>query len=216
MRNKPAAGGDRRPPGVQRLGRAVRGLRRDRGMTLTQLAEQSGLSVAFLSQVENNRAQPSPQSLSCIAKALGCNMIDVISAARAGQVVDVDRSDPATDADDRMLGRLAQVEITELRRQAGAGVDWQSHVHEAVLYVVRGSVQVTVEDGAAAARHTLNAGDRMRCGGGVAYHWQAVVDGTVVIAACVDDRAPTFGDGTGDSPTMTAPHTPSAEMAPPR
>jgi transcriptional regulator with XRE-family HTH domain len=187
---KLSRGLDPRISSGQHLGRAIRGLRRERGLTLAALSEQSGLSVPFLSQLENNRAKPSLQSLSAIATALGCNMSDVISAAQADSVVDVGRSGGAAGDADRSLGTLGgQVHVTEVTRQAGAGEEWQSHIHEVVLYVVRGAVVVTIwaDDGEVA--HGLGVGDRILCGGGVAYRWQADVDGAVVIAVRVDDRA---------------------------
>jgi transcriptional regulator with XRE-family HTH domain len=66
----------KRPPNVQRdaderLGRAIRCVRHDRGMTLVQVAEASGLSQPFLSQLERGRTRPSMRSLFRIAAALG-------------------------------------------------------------------------------------------------------------------------------------------------
>ena len=181
---------DPRRSSGQHLGRAIRGLRRECGLTLAALSEQSGLSIPFLSQVENNRANPSLQSLSAIAKALGCNMSDVISAAQADSVVDVGRSEGAAGGADRSLGILGgHVQVTEVTRDGGAGEEWQAHIHEVVLYVVRGAVVVTTWAGDAESAHSLEVGDRILCGGGVAYRWQAGVDGTVVIAVRVDDRA---------------------------
>lgn len=181
---------DPRTSSGQHLGRAIRGLRRERGMTLAALSEQSGLSVPFLSQLENNRAKPSLQSLSAIATALGCNMSDVISAAQADSVVDVGRSGGAPGDGDRSLGILGgQVQVTEVTRDAGGGEQWQAHIHEVVLYVVRGAVVVTIWAGDGESMHSLGVGDRILCGGGVAYRWQAGVDDTVVIAVRVDDRA---------------------------
>ncbi|MGK2880477.1 MAG: helix-turn-helix domain-containing protein [Mycobacterium sp.] len=176
-----------RTAGSQRLGRAIRGLRRDRGLTLTQLSETSGLSVPFLSQVENNRANPSLQSLASIAHALGCSMIDIITSAQADCVIDVSRAG-AVDVD-RCLSRPgAQVQVDELTRETGAGEGWQSRVHDVVLYVVRGEVSIDVVAPDAEATHVLGAGDRMLCGGGVAYRWEAVRP-SVVVAVRVDNNA---------------------------
>ncbi len=41
------------------LGRAIRALRRERGMTLVQVAAAAGLSQPFLSQLELGRSRPS-------------------------------------------------------------------------------------------------------------------------------------------------------------
>ena len=46
-----------------RVGAAVRRRRRTLGLTLAAVAERSGLSVPFLSQIENERARPSARSM---------------------------------------------------------------------------------------------------------------------------------------------------------
>lgn len=188
MRNQPAER-QRRAPDLRHLGRAIRGLRRDLGWTLTQLSERCGLSVAFLSQVENNRAQPSAQSLAAIAAALGCAAADIIGAASAGHTVEVGRAARRSDAGDRSVGRIGPVEVTELCRRDGAGEDWHSHIHDAVLYVVRGDVEVTTASANGDVSHLLGAGDSIRCGGGVAYRWRCPAGEAVVLAVRVDDAA---------------------------
>ncbi len=177
------------------FGRAVRALRRDRGLTLTQVSEQSGLSVPFLSQVENNRAKPSLRSLAAIATALSAKLDDIMSAAQADPAVDVEVAPAHGDEADRTLGRLGgRVEVDELTRPAGIGEDWQNHLHGVVLYVVRGTAVVTVDQSGSQDDHLLGPGDRMVCAGGVAYRWRAGGDGAVLIVVRVDDRAVLSGD----------------------
>ncbi|HET7094245.1 MAG TPA: XRE family transcriptional regulator [Thermomicrobiales bacterium] len=52
------------------VGPQVRQLRTGRGLTLTQLSEQTGLNVGYLSQVETDKASPSLETLAAIADAL--------------------------------------------------------------------------------------------------------------------------------------------------
>ncbi len=52
------------------LGRKIRDLRLRRGLTVQQLAELTGLSKGFVSQVENNRTSPSLATLQDLAKSL--------------------------------------------------------------------------------------------------------------------------------------------------
>jgi transcriptional regulator with XRE-family HTH domain len=52
------------------LGKRIRDLRFRRGLTVQQLAEASGLSKGFISQVENDRTSPSLATLRDLAKAL--------------------------------------------------------------------------------------------------------------------------------------------------
>ena len=56
------------------VGPQVKRLRRDRGLTLTQVAEGSGLNVGYLSQIENDKALPSLEALSAIGRALDVPM----------------------------------------------------------------------------------------------------------------------------------------------
>jgi transcriptional regulator with XRE-family HTH domain len=55
-----------RPP----IGREVHRWRRDRGLTLANVAERTGLNIGYLSQIENDKAVPSLDALISIADAL--------------------------------------------------------------------------------------------------------------------------------------------------
>ena len=53
------------------LGERIRGLRKRRKMTLSQLAESCELSTGYISQIERNLAYPSIPALVKIARSLG-------------------------------------------------------------------------------------------------------------------------------------------------
>jgi len=59
------------------VGERLRGLRRSRRATLRTVAERSGLSESFLSQVERGRSSASIESLRRVADALGVSMADL-------------------------------------------------------------------------------------------------------------------------------------------
>ncbi|HET7676711.1 MAG TPA: helix-turn-helix domain-containing protein [Candidatus Limnocylindrales bacterium] len=64
---------DARAPGSRTrpaIGTQVRRLRTERGMTLSVLAERSGLNVGYLSQIENDKASPSLETLAALAEAI--------------------------------------------------------------------------------------------------------------------------------------------------
>ena len=179
------------PPLVARpyFGRTIRGLRRARGLTLVQLSERSGLSVPFLSQVENDRAMPSAQSLAAIADCLDASVCDIESAARGHVFADIERASAIRGNGDRPLGVLGgQVRFVEMVRQAGEGEDWQRHVHGIVLYVVAGHARVFTHVGGVENGDVLGPGDRIQCGPGTAYRWCAEGGGATVLAVRVDDR----------------------------
>ncbi len=59
----------RNAPPIQ-VGRETRRWRQARGLTLAQVSERSGLNIGYLSQIENDKALPSLDSLATIAAAL--------------------------------------------------------------------------------------------------------------------------------------------------
>lgn len=56
------------------VGARMRDLRKAKGMTLQQLAEATGLSIGYLSQLEREQAVPSIRALNTISGALGVNI----------------------------------------------------------------------------------------------------------------------------------------------
>lgn len=59
------------------LGDAVRRLRHERGLTLKQLAQRTGLSVSLLSQIERAETSPSLSSLHRVATALDVRVYEL-------------------------------------------------------------------------------------------------------------------------------------------
>ncbi len=52
------------------LGKTIKGLRKQKGLSQTELAGVCGITSTYLSQLENNRKSPSPELASSIAAAL--------------------------------------------------------------------------------------------------------------------------------------------------
>ncbi len=63
------------------LGTLIRRHRKDKGLTLRAVAEKTGVSEGFLSQVENNVKSPSVDTLINICQALEVNVGDVLNQA---------------------------------------------------------------------------------------------------------------------------------------
>jgi quercetin dioxygenase-like cupin family protein len=176
-----------------RVGRVVRQLRRVNGLTLAQLSERSSLSVPFLSQIENDRATPSLQSLSLIAQALDCRDTDLLDAAREHSVVEVSRADHRPRGSVRVLGRDGgAVRVTEYVGMHGVPNGWCTSRHDTVIYVVSGELSVSSAVGAGAETiHELHPGDRLMCGAGASYRCDSGGADTVFVVIALDDRCPT-------------------------
>lgn len=62
-----------------KLGQKIRQLREEKGLSLNGLAEEAGISKAYLSQLENDVSkQPSAEILLKIASALGITIADLL------------------------------------------------------------------------------------------------------------------------------------------
>ena len=61
------------------LSQKIRQLRKEKGLSLNKLAEEAGVSKAYLSQLENSVSkQPSAEVLFKIASALGTTIADLL------------------------------------------------------------------------------------------------------------------------------------------
>src|SRR3972149_5373748 len=61
---------------IRLIGRTIKELRSRRGLTLEELADKSGCTPGFISQVERNQAVPSVTTLYAIASVLGVKVTD--------------------------------------------------------------------------------------------------------------------------------------------
>lgn len=59
------------------LGKAIRQLREQRGMTQEALAQEAGVTVGHLSMIERGHSNPTWATVKAIAHALGASMTDL-------------------------------------------------------------------------------------------------------------------------------------------
>jgi transcriptional regulator with XRE-family HTH domain len=59
------------------LGKAIRQLREERGMTQETLAQEAGVTVGHMSMIERGHSNPTWGTVKGIAKALGAAMADL-------------------------------------------------------------------------------------------------------------------------------------------
>lgn len=67
---------------AQRFGRCVRQLRLEAGLSQTQFCVYSGFHQAYLSRVENGRANVTLNAIEVIANALGMSVFDLWERVR--------------------------------------------------------------------------------------------------------------------------------------
>ncbi|MEV8451879.1 XRE family transcriptional regulator [Streptomyces sp. NPDC052095] len=165
-----------------RVGAAVRRRRRTLGLTLAVVADRSGLSVPFLSQIENERARPSARSLDRVARALETTPARLRAAADSARAVDVVRA-AAGDGARRVVRGRHQLSALEFTGELDLGREFQ-HRNDEVMYVVRGAAEVEAEGQA----YRLEEGDTLFLSGGVRHRWRATVPETRLLVVAVAEH----------------------------
>ena len=143
--------------GIRWIGREVRSLRKARGLTLSDLAEASGLSIGYLSLVERDKATPSINALHAVSRALG---VTVSWFFEAGAVPDAERDLVVRRARRRRLDFSAGIvdellspslagalELLASRFPPGAssGEEPYTHAGEEAGVVIRGRLELWVD-----------------------------------------------------------------------
>ncbi|MET9450306.1 helix-turn-helix domain-containing protein [Streptomyces cinerochromogenes] len=180
--------GDHKDQQPVRVGAAVRRRRRALELTLAVVAERSGLSVPFLSQVENDKARPSRTSLEKLADALRTTAVELLAAADPAASVDVVRAEtlPEGDFDPRTRSLVRghhQLHASEFTGDHDAGREFQ-HRNDELMYVADGAVEIEAEGRA----YRLGRGDTLYLTGGVRHRWRATVPDTRIIVVAVAEH----------------------------
>lgn len=156
------------------LGELLRRLRRRNGLTLVQVAERSGLSHSFISQLERGLTHASMLSLERIAGALGTSVHVLMAREDTGPVSLVRVTDEPVA---RERGSVVRALIRGNRTMQAIEIDgistaWTpafAHPGDEFLYVLTGVLEVELDGD---ERHRLVAGDTVYYEGGVSHRWR--------------------------------------------
>ena len=146
------------------LGRAIRGARQKQGWTLRELADQAGISVSLLSQVERGGADPSLDTLRDLADALGTTPFQLLAGpptrsrlVRAGSGTRL--ALPGADVDFELmtpsLDRSFEVARFVLRPGGRSVQEARGHPGEEAVVLLSGSARFEIGD----EEHVLHVGD---------------------------------------------------------
>jgi transcriptional regulator with XRE-family HTH domain len=145
------------------IGPRIRELRRARGLTLHELGLESGLTHAFLSQVERGLARPSLRSAGRIAAALGVAIGSLVEPERTGLPRVTRASAPPAIGADSPSTEAAVRALTSEGHQLQATLSdgpipptpTFGHTGEELVHVIRGTLAITIAD----ERYVLEPGD---------------------------------------------------------
>jgi len=146
----------------QRIAALIRSHRLRRNLTLAQLSDLSGISVAHLSRLENGQRTPTVRLLLQLARALGVPLGALVGESAAENTAYVSRSGDrhtiaAGDVSLQSLSdpELRWLQVVELSLLPGRLGEPAAHAGEEWVYVLSGKIEVDVKGSTSA----LAAGD---------------------------------------------------------
>jgi transcriptional regulator with XRE-family HTH domain len=154
---------------AEEVGRRLKDLRRSRGLTLAQLAQQTNLSIGSLSQVERGLVSPTIRTVYAVSTALGVSpawIIDPDSAKAQDPdgpyIVRATRRKPLFDKNG-VTKHLATPEIearyigfiVRLEPNGSSGDEQYTHAGEEIGLVLSGSLVLEIGD----KTYRVNQGD---------------------------------------------------------
>ena len=175
------------PHGDVNVGGVLQQLRTDRGLSLRVLAERTGFSPSFLSQVERNQVSPSISSLQKIAQSLGVTIAKFFAAREESRPI-IRSAERQTIRSNWSKGRIGMlldpswdfpVEMVLITMDPGG----TSSRHQApqprtqVALVLHGEAMLTLGEN----EHVMKAGDSVLIKQGVAHRWENGSTGEVQI-----------------------------------
>jgi transcriptional regulator with XRE-family HTH domain len=148
-----------------RVGARVRSLRRERGLTIEQLAAATGLTKGFISQLERDRTAPSLSSIARICDALGVALSRIFEPEPAPALVrrsERTRLESGTASENHLLSSRDEARFQAIESLlapgATAGDELSSLPGEMeFVYVLEGSLELQVGE----ERHVLEEGDAL-------------------------------------------------------
>jgi transcriptional regulator with XRE-family HTH domain len=158
------------------VGPRLRAARKERGLTISRLAEETGLSNGFISLLERNEVAASVGSLIKLCDALDVGLGSLFEPAESAGLV---RRDERMQADfggygvqDVLLtwGGQGHLQVIESRVEPGGSSGEELHAFDAdaeVVYVLAGSLRVLFED----RTFDLRRGDALTLNPRVLHRW---------------------------------------------
>ncbi len=144
------------------IGKKIRSMRNQLGLTLAELADRCELTKGYLSQLENNLNSPSIATLTDILSALGSNLAEFFSEDKQEKVVFSKNEFIEKDADGMLWNwlipnaqkNMMEPVLAELTQNASTSVDIP-HDGEEFGYVLEGKIVIALGN----KRHVCKKGE---------------------------------------------------------
>jgi transcriptional regulator with XRE-family HTH domain len=162
--------------GEAQLGERLRALRQERGLSIAQVAQQTGLTKGFLSQLERNLTSVSLAALARICSALGVRFGDVLDEPPMGAVIHRESAIRWTEVgnhEDLVLSPPEEQRLNLIESRIPPGVSAGDGVYTfpadvELVYVLTGALELTVGSQVV----TVNAGETFTYSPRDAHTWR--------------------------------------------
>ncbi len=166
------------PDAPDTLGADLRALRKRRGLTLSDMADQLGRSVGWLSQVERNISEPSITDLRDIAEKMDVSVSMLFRRAaapvhEADYIVRADARRPIGSHVEGLVEELLSPDLTDDFEMVHSTFAPHSRIKDKVTrptqevgYLLSGKLDIEIKD----VTHHINPGDSFRIRG-EAFRW---------------------------------------------
>jgi transcriptional regulator with XRE-family HTH domain len=140
------------PAGEAQLGERLRALRQERGLSIAQVAQSTGLTKGFLSQLERNLTSVSLAALARICSALGVRFGDVLDEPPMGAVIHRESAIRWTEVgnhEDLVLSPPEEQRLNLIESRIPPGVsagdgDYTFPADVELVYVLAGALELSV------------------------------------------------------------------------
>lgn len=174
----------------------LRARRKDRGLTMQQVADQAGLSVGFISQIERGITTPSLSSLVSVSRVLGLHVSEFLAGPKGDKAQTRHDNRPVFSIDENSLTyeRLSStfpgsmINMLIIHEPPGHRSELTRHDGEELFYILEGELTVEVDG----KRTLLKAGDTLHFDSQLPHSsWNHTSEQTTILHTCTMD---VFGD----------------------
>jgi DNA-binding transcriptional MerR regulator/mannose-6-phosphate isomerase-like protein (cupin superfamily) len=156
------------------LGKRLRSLRFERGLSLAAVANATGVSVAFVSALERSQTAASVATLRRLARFYNLNVLDFFDPPRSNPYLVKPRERKLLEAGPGVRMELLawgnaimEPHLFRIKPRAGSGESY-SHEGEEFLHILQGELEISLDDGEA---FRLEAGDSFYFESTMSHRW---------------------------------------------
>lgn len=183
-----------------KLGKRLREIRQEKGLTIREVSARSGISVNALSMIENGKTSPSVHTLHGIAKVLETTVPAffhekqitkkvVYTQSSKHKIINIKKSSMVRLSND-LVGNVLSCSLITLPQAGVSGKSEVAHSGYEFAYCLKGKLLYTIED----EHYLLEPGDSIAFTSDLLHHWQNLQNSETQFLLFIVNMLHTSGD----------------------